>query len=255
VSREAQDFVLSYATRYPYIAPYDADLNANNEIAMRSGGFEGRYEGVVALGLGYAHLLNGLSLSILTEPCWNTALINLNCLELHPETNELLEERVTIKHASRALHITDHHKVWIAERVHASVRDGQSLWEKVTLWFPNLVFCDNARRQVQALQNNSLPLPRIVERLFELERYCRNWTEGGFDGAQLRNASPESHQTLNQFGQQRELVCPDGRIRLFNWHLKGLPNAWRIHIWPDEKNRKILIGYIGRHLPTVNDPT
>src|SRR5712691_10081105 len=72
----------------PYIIPYDADLHANDEIAICSGSFEGRYEGVVALGLGYAHLLNGLSLSILSESCWDVALINLTCLELHPETNE-----------------------------------------------------------------------------------------------------------------------------------------------------------------------
>ena len=65
---------------------------------------------------------------------------------------------------------------------------------------------------------------------------------------------------MQQYGHLRIFVCPDGEKRTFDYHLKGLPDYWRIHIWPDEQGifreandpaRKILIGYIGKHLLTA----
>lgn len=155
----------------------------------------------------------------------------------------------------KAEHINQIHRAWITERLFTAISTGEELWQQAAHWFSNLVFCDNARRQLQTLPAGALQLPRIIERLFEVERYCSRWTAGGFDGRQLSHASLESEQTLNMFGQMRMFVCPDGEKRLFEWHLKGFPNAWRIHFYPDEENRLILIGYIGKHLPTATDPT
>lgn len=81
------------------------------------------------------------------------------------------------------------------------------------------------------------------------------WRKGGFDYHQLHPASGEGKATMDRYGDERNFLCPDGQKRTFEWHLKGLPNAWRIHIWADSHSRKILIGYVGRHLPTINDPT
>jgi hypothetical protein len=129
-----------------------------------------------------------------------------------------------------------------------------------------LVFCDGAKKQIKAL-HGGLQLQRVVERLFDLEEYCKNWDAAdGFDGSRIRNSSFETPETLSQFGRDRQFTCPDGATRLFGYHLKAKVNGvpLRIHIWPDEDaefglaasgRRKILIGHVGDHLPTASDRT
>jgi hypothetical protein len=146
------------------------------------------------------------------------------------------------------------------------VGNGSVLWTKVKTLYPHLVFCDGAKKQIKTL-HGGLVLQRFVERLFDLEEYCRNWNlADGFDGSRIRNSSSETTETLAQFGRDREFICSDGTMRLFQYHLKAKVNGvpLRIHIWPDEKaefdlapsgRRKILVGHVGGHLSTVNDPT
>jgi len=67
----------------------------------------------------------------------------------------------------------------------------------------------------------------------------------------LFKVSPESSMTLEMYGRERTFRCPDGQKRLFSWHLRLTPHAWRIHFYPDEQTKTLIIGYIGHHLPTV----
>lgn len=258
VATEEQDFLLFYITQYPPIVPPTADLSEGDTLLERSELFEAHYDGNRANGLGYAVLFDGISLSLLSESCWDTPTIDLLCTEYSPEVGGFVDGPETIRHASRAEHISHAHVEWIRDRVRNAVRDGNDLWFKVDEWFPNLIFCENVRRQIQALLSGTPQLSGIVERLLALETYCKNWDGDGFDRRVLPpqyGCSPESSQTLNRFGNQREFECPDGKRRLFDLHLKGLRGHWRIHIWPDAANRKIIVGYIGPHLPTDSDPT
>jgi hypothetical protein len=92
--------------------------------------------------------------------------------------------------------------------------------------------------------------------LFELENYCKNWNAGAFSlEGYLIEVSRESQPTLNKYGKQRTFRCLDGKERLFDWHVKLRLCNWRIHFFPDVRPGKIIIGYVGRHLPTVSAPT
>ncbi|MCI0528399.1 MAG: hypothetical protein L0Y56_13245, partial [Nitrospira sp.] len=66
--------------------------------------------------------------------------------------------------------------------------------------------------------------------------------------------SPESQATLQQFGRERTFRSPDGEERIFSWHVRLTPGSWRIYFFPEEAG-KMIVGYIGPHLPTVSYPT
>ena len=255
VSLEERNFLLYHATQYPYVKPYDDDHRDDEEFQQRKDLFEGKFDGSRAEGLGFAYLLCGIAFSILSEPCWDSPLLDLDFEKLDPESENLSEHRETLRHVSRSRHVSDDHAVWIEERIQASVGTGSELLQRASILFPNLVFCKGARKQIEDSAAGSMPLPSVLEHLFELEKLATAWEQGEFNYQNIHNASPESPSTMGRFGEKRSFVCPDGQRRTFEWHLKSLPSPWRIHIWADSRQKKILIGYVGRHLSTDTDPT
>lgn len=249
VSRDERDFVLSYATQYPVIQPYDADFRNDEKV------FEGRFAGDIAKGLGFTYLLGGLAFSILSESCWDTASLDIDWLEWEPESQCFVESCQTLRHISRSRHVSVDHVHWIENRIRTGVRTGVDLIQRANTLFPNLVFCKDASKQIEELTAASIHLPKILDRLFELEKLANTWEQNDFNYHQIPNASTESRSTMGRYGDRRKFVCPDGQRRLFEWHLKSLPQAWRIHFWADPRQKKILIGYVGKHLPTSQDPT
>jgi hypothetical protein len=255
VSRDEREFVLAYATQYSFIRPYDGDLRGDEEFPSDRWLFEGRFGDERAEGLGFAYLLKGLALSILSETCWDTPWLDLDCKEFNSESDEIEESRVVLRHVSRIRHVSDDHAAWIEERIRDGICTGFDLLRVANARFPRMVFCNDARKQIEALTESSMQLPRVRERLFELGQLIDAWEQGRFNYHQIHNASEESPSTIGRYGDRREFVCPDGQRRLFSWHLKGLPQMWRIHIWADQEERNVLIGYVGKHLPTVRNPT
>ncbi len=89
----------------------------------------------------------------------------------------------------------------------------------------------------------------ILDRLSLLEHFCKDWLEGPFESQRIAcRATPESMATLEQYGSERTFSCPDGEMRLFSWHVRLTPHAWRIYFFPLEGKRQLIIGYIGHHL-------
>jgi hypothetical protein len=212
-----------------------------------------------AYGLGAAHLMESLAISLNTgNKRWRKNLLDIKIMEMVEDEADLVEYDETVRHMCEESHLQSHEK-WIAERLKTIVRNGKELLKKAQEWYPNLLFCKDAEAQLKQLPGNTPEFRRIITRLFELERYCQQWEHGGFEVNAIPNASNESDSTMQQYGRLRMFICPDGQSRSFGFHLKGIPGHWRIHIWPDvegvfressDSRRKILIGYIGRHLPT-----
>ena len=61
--------------------------------------------------------------------------------------------------------------------------------------------------------------------------------------------------TLQQYGAQHTFQCPDGKPRVFSWHVPMTPGAWRLFFYPDGRKRKAFIGHIGSKLPNVSYAT
>jgi len=242
VVREERQFIRSLATK----APFSEDIRDSDEIYSienNSGVCEFRYQGKPAIGLGIAYMLNTIAISLLSEACWDYSYLDLDVVSLEDDDKE-----ITIIHASRKEHVQSHID-WIKTRLNSNI-DGQALWNQKDELFPNLQFCDSVERQIQGLSIGNSMLEHVKSRLRKLQQYAESWTEDGFNSNKLScSASPESEATLKQYSYERTFLCSDGRKRIFSWHVK-LPSAWRIHFYP-EQPRKILIGYIGSHLPTA----
>ena len=151
-------------------------------------------------------------------------------------------------------HLINDPNDWLIHIVN-SINSGADLWERKERIFPSLIFCDNVRKQLHALNEGDPLLKQFVNKLFELEVYCKNWIDGPFDPNLLPfKVTTESTATLEAYGDDRKFRCPDGEDRIFSWHARLTPHARRLHFFPSADTRQIIIGYIGPHLGTVNDP-
>jgi len=248
VSQDERDFLLTLSTQTPPIADL-TDPELENRVDLS----EFRYQGELATELGIAYLLDALAVSLLSEAKWDCSRLELSVRRLD-ENQEIIDERVEIVHASRRNHVLEHAEE-IQHRIRTGVRDGAELWHRRAELLPHLEFCQNVGEQLQNIRTGSLMLRPIEKRLFEFEDYCQTWESGPFDPDSLPSkASPESQATIQQFGEERTFLCPDGEYRVFSWHVRLTPLAWRIHFFPDVGPGRMIIGYIGKHLPTVNFP-
>ena len=84
--------------------------------------------------------------------------------------------------------------------------------------------------------------------------FCASWQIGNFDLKTLNaqtslNASGESQQTMKKYGSHRRFKLTDGRREIFELHIKT--GDLRFHFFPDNNNKCVYMGYIGKHLPTI----
>ena len=253
VAKEEQIFIKTLATGSPFSTNI---VNSEiQDIENNQGLSEFYYQGIVAVGLGVAYLLdtlgiNTIAISLISDECWNFSKLEINCLE-YSENCEECRKILQLRHASRNIHVQDHTE-WIQRQIQADIDCGQDIWDKKEELFPNLEFCDNVSKQLQNIQYRQLELKPVYKTLTELQKCCQDWKSGGFTviGYPL-DESGESEPTLNRYRQERLFICPDSEERLFERHIKLRSCNWRIHFFPLQPG-KVIIGYVGRHLPTVN---
>lgn len=245
VTREARSYFKTLATKAPYWYD-DPDLHEKiNES-------EFVLDQHPALGLGVAYLLDSLALSLSSNEVWNAAALEMqvNWLEENDVEEVQLQSRsVSVIHASAPAHIATN-QAWIEQRLRRDITDGSELWRSREVLFPKLGFCPAIQRQIEHIEK--IMLRPVIHRLMELNAYCEDWMEGGFDPDSIPSkVSPESEVTLQQYGGARTFMCPDGIERTFSWHVRLTPNAWRLYFHPVPEHRQLIIGYIGPKPDTV----
>jgi len=249
VDREVRRFFRTLLTKSPYLVDVEDDA-----IAIRNDRSQFSYQGDEAKGLGVAYLLDALALSFRSARRWEYNRLELTVIELDNE-GELSEElTLDVVHACSEDHVLDH-TAWIKERIHEvqkDVFDGLDLWTHKVDLFPSLQFCESVRIQLQEVLRGQLILHSIMKKLSELDKFCHDWQDGPFDPQKVPGKiTAESGITLEKFEQEHTFLCPDGERRIFNWHARLTPGAWRIYFYPQEETKQITIGYIGLHLPTA----
>lgn len=239
VDIDQRRFYRSLTTKYPIAVDLPGMVDAMSKL-------ECVCENHVATGLGLAYEIDGLAVSLLSTISWDAPSLTFEIQEI---VGDIIESNpAQVRHTSRPKHV-EIHAPWIQQRVNESIQNGADLWERAAALYPSLIFCTEVSHQMHALP--AAAVSGIMRGLQALETYCRSWSEGGFNRDTLgASASPESEATLQQFSHCRKFTDPNGRKLVFSWHVK-IGQHWRIHFDPATGPSRILVGYVGPHLPTV----
>ncbi|QEI40038.1 hypothetical protein BMF77_00595 [Dolichospermum sp. UHCC 0315A] len=240
VDQVEQDFILSM--QFFEFDEFDEffDQSQSNEVLYACEDYNETPQGFI-----YActHTSKVLSVSFKTHELWNNNVISVLQIT-NNEDGELLEEIIEVKHASSKNHVIEHEE-WIKNRLYDNINSGLDLWNNRKEIFPHLEFCDSVEKQLENINNGYPIFQQIMKKLSELEEYSKKWISGTFNKDDFASkVTPESKSRLDNFEKELTFECLDGEKRLFSWHIRMTPGAWRLHFHP-LKPTKIIIGYIG----------
>ncbi|MFC9428080.1 hypothetical protein [Streptomyces sp. NPDC056987] len=215
---------------------------------------EYRHRGEPAEGLGTAHLMDGLGLSLAVEPCWGADRVSLEREQLVEEADGGLTSQTTaveLRHASSGAHV-DGHLRWIARKAELArgggldaITRGADLWERRAALFPRLEFLPGVEHQLRHLLQ--VWVRPVGRRLAELDRAVASWNPDTGPGG------PRWHSWVTGEGEQRAReLCAftdlDGRTRIFDTHARFTPGPGRVHFRLVPEKRAVRVAHVGRKL-------
>jgi hypothetical protein len=208
--------------------------------------YEYRFRGEIANGLGVAHLLRAIAVSLPSDRCWDSPRVIVEAHHLDEDSE--LESSVEVHHASSPEH-AEAVREFVVRRLGEEsnpLTTFAELWRRRREVFPGLQFCVGVERQLERLDVRAHLRPVIVC-LQAINDYVARWqlTEREFSHHEMAGVSPESESRRKALGHQITFQCPDGSTRLFSLHARYTPGAGRIHFLPDIEARRIVIGYVG----------
>lgn len=200
---------------------------------------EYHHEGVPVLGLGAAHLMNSLAVSLPSAPCWDASWLKVD-YELLDE-DDYLKGSSDVRHAAAHAHVVEHEE-WIRDTAAASVTTGTELWSGRKDLFPQLEFVPGVEENLKDLPG--VAVPSVREELLRLNAAAEAWRPGESEPVWAVKVVPESESRINL--GLCDFTDSDGVKRLFSLHTRYQPRPGRIHFRLITENGKIRIGYIGR---------
>jgi len=205
-------------------------------------------------GLGLAALTDGLALAMVTDQRQSPVRATLEITTTDGE--EIIVEQhvlnVLVSEADVTSAASD-----IPDRVLATVRNGSQLLERFEELFPRLRLGQAAYNSIAALHGSELVFNQLRRHLRMLDSAAKTHTSGSFTVNGV-SASVESQATLNHgvYGPQRDFPAPKSfEQRRWSWHTKFTGgHAARLYYDVEQLEGEcvVLIGYFGKHLPTVN---
>lgn len=235
----------SFAAQSPYLKNIPQETTEDFPIV-----FSYTHEGRECLAFGYAHLLRGFAVSLQTEQCWDTHLIEVLGHFLTQEGEE--QSSIEILHASREEHV-ERNQALVNQRIAEEEQHPSTLsevWEQRLSLFPHLDFCPRIVEDLARLEPVQ-HLRGISSALSAYNEYGAQWaaTLSSFDHHAMAHVTPENPGRIRD---HRGEITFDwgGSPRLFSLHGRFTPGPGRIHMWPDIARRRIVIGYIGMKIGT-----
>jgi hypothetical protein len=212
-------------------------------------------ESAERLGLTAAFCLNAPLGSHSSHDRWQRDFVEIS-IEVLAGSEELRVESRQLMNL-HSVECLETHRRELIERRDLSLRSGNSLCNSLGDLFPSLTFCRSAEESLRTWRFGENLLSSVRNVLTEFERFCFDWQQNKFEGyshEQLRgyvpNLSDESSSVLQNpsLRAARVFRLPSGAKELFRFHVK-LQNGFRVHYLPNGSDRRICVGYIGKHLP------
>ncbi|MFF6786163.1 hypothetical protein [Streptomyces sp. NPDC012510] len=206
---------------------------------------EYRYQGGVAKGLGGAHLMDGLGISVPAQACWDASTMVLECEQLvesaDGSTGTWVSE-VEVRHVSVERHL-DTHLAWIRAARDTAVHTGAQLWERRADLFPHLQFLPRVEADLRVLPQ--VWVGPVRRRLIELEEAVAEWDPATRpEGPQWRSwVTGEHGERKRDYGWFTDL---DGRPGLFDTHSRFTPDEGRVHFRLVPEDKAVRVAYLGR---------
>ncbi len=197
------------------------------------------------------YLSRGCMLSFDTDIKWEQEELNAVLEEL--EGQEIKKQIVSIPNVCNDVTYKSFETAYCPffNKAHLdTLLTGDIILKKSKDIFQNLIFCDNAKRQMKCITNPIL-VKQIVKKLMELQEYFCVWHRF-FDKTAIKNASPESKETLRHYKKEHTFLLPDGRYEVFSWHIRFTGIEGRIFFLPEVWDRRCYIGHVGCKLPNVS---
>ena len=239
INREYQRYILTYATKSPFI---------ENFISDREEGilYECKFGAQPALGLGLAYLWEAPVLSLDAQEDYRTNYLSIEFTEIYgiDKLDVKNGQVISLWEKNQISELKDE----IFESLRFSIKNGKEFLEQSRQILSNLSFCSIAIDQINKLTGSEQFFPEIVRHLFLLNDAMREWADGPYNPS--LDWSTESESTLAAYSQFRQFMCPDGVNRLFKYKTKIKSANKRIYFFPMPEKKIVYIGYTGDHLPT-----
>lgn len=213
---------------------------------------EFHHEELVSKSCQLAYEMEGVLISFLSAPYWKRTIVQ-GIYTYLDEFGEMISEQADVPNVScseNAIAFREEQRQIRALQEVEAIYSGMDIYMCRNEAFPNLIFCDNALKQLQS-EIGGTEARQVYRRLKELQHTAKEM-RGKFNPDKLTHASPESRTTLRMFEEEHKIMLPNGQKHLFSWHIRFTGGyAGRIFFEAIPNESKIYIGHIGRKLPTA----
>jgi hypothetical protein len=197
-------------------------------------------------------------ISFLTRDPWKSSPVSAIVDELSPDDGNIRSSKIEIDNLCEARVVEGLESRLRADRLGA-LHSGRQILDEKESRYPLLIFCGKSIEQLSSWSHSSTVLDQIKDSLSALNEFSRRWRSGEVLqythekiialGSQHKVSGESPSVTKNPFLRKfREFWLPSGTKEYFENHVK-LAKGFRLHFFPDARDRTLYIGYIGPHLP------
>lgn len=233
-------------TEYPLIPENEINLSERygwSEYVLKDKGIEVK-------SLGAAYLLQQPAISCLSDLIWDNYTLAIEGQEATDEDINSFEAKV-VNCAS-----LKHWKILIEEintQRKKNLQKGNLLWEERETQFPNLIFCGNTSKRFKNISVSNSVYNQLWKVLTSLNQFCNEFSNYSLQNKKKvteLDISDESSPVKQKpmLKRYREFDV-NGEKVFFGFHIKNFGGAFRLHFYPVAEEKKIYIGYFGKHLP------
>ncbi|MGC4911584.1 hypothetical protein [Streptomyces albogriseolus] len=232
-NRDERMFIQAMRNRAPFAAALTASQSSDE--------VEYACSGEPVEGIGWAHLLDGLAVSLPLSLAWSGSWLDLHVRRLvETDAGDLAmeETREQVRHSARRTDLPVHEKWGRAAGLDA-VDTPARLWDEWDDFFPRLQVLPAVQKQLAGLEPPWFVQVRGL--LARLQASAALWDGSGVPDWQGAKVTPE-HEQRKRLCMFRDL---DGTDNCFHWHGRFTPGAGRLHFRLVPEDKALRIAYVG----------